>query len=152
MNFLVTPNATVLLRRAMAVAIVLGILLFPATCSHAAGPHSLFIDPRETAAPAAHAHHPAANGDHRPSAEGSTGHQATGTAEQPASGLAWTDLPGTMLMSLTASVILLSTPTGVLLPTAQAPESLRRAGALRATPVPVDVPPPRDQDASSAAA
>jgi hypothetical protein len=133
---------------------VLGILLFPATCSHAAGPHSLFIDPRETASPAAHEHadHPAANGDHQPSAAGSIGHQSTGTAEHPAGGLAWTDLPGTMLMSLAASVILLSTPQGVTLPTAQAPESLRRAPALRATPVPVDVPPPRAQDASSAAA
>jgi len=141
----VGPNSMVLLRRMVAITILLGILLFPATCSHAAGPHSLFIDPREPAAPAAHPHmqHPASHAAHHSSADQISGHESAGAAGQPASRLSWSDLPSTMRMSLAAGVMLLGIPQPMVIPTGDGPAAPQAEPALRATHVPVDVPPPR---------
>ncbi len=138
---LIKPNSTALLRRAVAMAIVLGVLLFPATCSHAAGPHSLFIDPRQSASSGKHdhAHHPASHAGQL-SADQTAG---PGSASGPADSLTWTDLPSTMGMSLAASTMLLSIPQMLAIPTAQVSQSLQGVQILRGTAVPVEVPPPR---------
>jgi hypothetical protein len=141
---IVEANRPGLLQRALAIAIVLGVLLFPATCSHAAGPHSLFIDPRQTADrdPGQHASlHP----DHRRHlpAERPAGHETVPADGHPGGTPVWTGLPDVMQMSILAGGWLLVTPQAMVLPTTPAPESLRAAPTPRGTAVPVDVPPPR---------
>jgi hypothetical protein len=150
---IVEANRSGLLRRALAIAIVLGVLLFPATCSHAAGPHSLFIDPRQTTDhdPDQHASlHP----DHRRHLppERPARHETASAAGHPGGTPAWSGLPDVMQMSMLAGGWLLVTPQAMELPVAPAPGSLRAAPTLRGTPVSVDVPPPRALVTTSAAA
>jgi hypothetical protein len=128
-----------LIRRSLTVAILFGVLLVPATCANAAGPHSLYVDPREPAPTAAHRHHA-----HAGAAPGAPErHGAAGAAGQPAGRQTMSDLPATMLMSIASSTIFLTIPQVTSIPSAQSPEPPVDTTPLRGTPVRIDVPPPR---------
>lgn len=120
-------------RRSLTAAILLGLLLVPATCSHAAGPHSLFIDPRdESPQAAAHPHHPGDQAEEPVAATGQPGNRPSAH-----------DLPSSLLVSLAASAIHLDIPQLLAIPATQLPESLRAIPVPAGVAAVVDVPPPR---------
>lgn len=130
-------------RRGIVLAMVFGLLLFPATCTHAAGPHSLFIDPRGAPEPASarHAHEPVSG--------------LAAPARQPAESMPHDDhsrppgtpamesLPAVMLMMIAATTMVAVLPDAVVMPatpTAPLPASDPMPGEVAPA---VEPPPPR---------
>lgn len=138
------------LRRSLTLAILLGLLLVPATCSHAAGPHSIFIDPRGETAHHEGDHdnhtlleHVLFSETHRPAAEpADTGSVATSPA--PAGQPMLHDLPTTMLVTIAASNVVLDLPELLAIPAADSPEAPLVADRLAGIETAVEAPPPRD--------
>lgn len=123
----------------LVVALVGGLLLFPATCAHAAGPHSVFLDPRVevTATPGVAAHH-----HHHHHAPSRVVERALPVPECTGQER-FSEFPDTMAMMATAAAL---APTALLLPPALpvAPRIPARAAApLLALFLAPDAPPPR---------
>ena len=134
------------LARALVVALVGGLLLFPATCSHAAMPHSLFQDMRVEviAQPGVDSHH--AHHAHHAAAPRT---RAETLAHTPAPGdsrvdrTEASDLPDTVSTALAASpVVALGNEFVISLP--PAPRIAAEPEVARGpAPAPPDAPPPR---------
>ncbi len=138
------------LRRSLVLAILLGLLLIPATCSHAAGPHSIFLDPRGGAAHDDDAHaghslleHVLLNETHRPAAAPASGSVAP-EAPAPAGRPMLHDLPTTMLVTIAASNVVLDLPELLVIPAAESPVNPLITDRLAGIETAVEAPPPRE--------
>jgi hypothetical protein len=136
-------------RRSLTIAILLGLLLIPATCTHAAGPHSIFIDPRaeanSTDPHAKHQRHPDHTGGSHEYA--STGAPVQSSPVSEASGQPSVhDLPSTMLVSIASTNAVIDLPQLLAIPSGNAPDIQRVADRLNGVETPVEVPPPRERE------
>lgn len=129
------------IRRSLTLAILLGLLLVPATCSHAMGPHSLFIDPR-TDTRSSHADH--AGHDEHHHARDDDAKQSTKSDFEATRTPTVNDLPSSMLISIASNVVAIDLPHLLSIPAASGPESVRSLDVPTGIEIPVDVPPPRD--------
>ena len=131
------------LRRSLTLAILLGLLLVPATCTHAAGPHSIFIDPRPEANATAHHDHHHASKPIESAASIALDHDSSvsRTNGQPS----LRDLPSTMLVSIVSNNVVIDLPQLLAIPSGDAPETQRVTDRLTGVETPVEVPPPRQR-------
>lgn len=140
-----------LVRQALVLAILLGLLLVPATCAHAAGPHSIFIDPR--ADETHHGHHDGETSllEHvlfsqtqRPAVESASGTPEVET-NAPTGRPMLHDLPTTMLVTIAASNMALDLPQLLMLPAADGPNASLSAERLAGIDTTIEPPPPRER-------
>jgi hypothetical protein len=132
-------------RRGIAVAMVIGLLLFPATCAHATGPHSLFIDPRAASEPSSQRHaygHAPASGHGSPARQHAAAIPGAGHA-WPAGAPVMESLPDVMLMVIAATTMVAVLPDAVIMPDTPAPPLPGIEPKPAASAPTVEVPPPR---------
>ncbi len=136
-----TQRERISLRRlvhAVVILLVAGLLSFPATCAHAAGPHSVFQDPRveivvATPGVESHQHHHHA----APLDLAAIAREACASPER------FSDFPDTMaMMAATAAIAAADLIVAPALPAAPRilPPISQRPGAVTVVP---DAPPPR---------
>jgi len=128
-------------RRSLTLAILLGLLLVPATCSHAMGPHSLYIDPRADTR-ASHADH-GGHDKHHHERDDDARHSTRSNDDAPRTPTV-NDLPSSMLISIASNVVAIDLPHLLSIPAASGPELVRSFDVPTGIEIPVDVPPPRD--------
>lgn len=157
-TYLQSPRSRrIFAHRALVGMLALAMLLVPATCAEAAGPHSIYTDPT-----AGHAHHGTTGTEHvRPMTQaeleqqvlfggplpgtGRSNGQETGTpVELPTGpdGTRFTDLPSTMAMAAATVPAVLTDDVRLELPTAEEPAALEPVAPALLTVSP-ESPPPR---------
>jgi uncharacterized protein involved in copper resistance len=157
-----------LLRHLVVLSTVLGMLLVPATCANAAGPHSLFMSPMTKHSGAMdHTGHHASSDDSDSSMSGMSAsehamHMAIGHTEHQAdtagtdsttsvqsdapveeTGVRLTDLPSTMAMAAVSNPSSIAELDELQFPPASLPATPRSTIALTGHTTSLELPPPR---------
>lgn len=154
-----------LLRHLVVMSIALGMLLVPATCANAAGPHSLFMSPMANHDTAMHhGDHHAASDDANSAMPGMSAdehaiHMAMGytdtenetdsavmaqrAAPAEESGVRLTDLPSTMAMAAISNPASIVELDALQFPPSSLPVTPRSTNAIAGRAILLELPPPR---------